>query len=647
MNLLGLGGDTLPREQRDVVDALAGEFEALRADDSTRLKRYSDYRKENESSREVDGLMLGIDSSDYGIERRRRGDDVAERHQISLPFGMALTVKHAHRLVGGRPPDIVVPRREENAQERYRSDTMEKMLWGILRKSKLETLFSSAAIDGSQLGASCFEIYWDDVLQMPLVRTVDPSGVLVVRGLDDPHRFQRVYRFWQVPVATAMAEYRDHTFGQQPVNVGEIASTHKVGTTPMATIVQMYDQQRGIRFALGSEKKKDGDGKKSQPLWEWQHNLGFVNYVVIPNIGAERDIWGWADYEFVRSLCAYIPALFSREADILRMVANGAYQETGTGQDATAIKKVLAEGGVIPTRRESEIRPIAAPDVPRFADGHRDMALEFLKMLGFAPDAAWGGSDTRSGADRSLQMQPLIEFTAMKQTNWSSGLSRLGEMAFRMIEHLQVLPATYTGSRATGRFARQSFAPFKIGPDEPGIPLDDGFDPAFEDGFDDEDGFSDPFSDAGMEMEDDQGEPILLPRSPAELFEGDYEVNFAWVNRIDPDDPAFVLSELNKFQQGAQSLETTLERLGVQKPEDEMKRIEQEADRFPWLRQGLIAFTKMQLDQANSESANAGGQPAGDLAAGSEMMQTDDGTALDADAGSAALGGLGELYGGA
>jgi hypothetical protein len=48
---------------------------------------------------------------------------------------------------------------------------------------------------------------------------------------------------------------------------------------------------------------------------------------------------------------------------------------------------------------------------------------------------------------------------------------------------------------------------------------------------------------------------VDLPRTPKELFDGDYERPLLWNNRIDPDDPSYVLSELNKFQHGAQSLE--------------------------------------------------------------------------------------------
>jgi hypothetical protein len=562
-------------------------------------------------------------SRSTGDYNRQVSDSDPQRHDIKLPFGMALTVKHSFR-ISGRLPDAVVDRRQETSQERYRSDTMEKIWWSILRASGGDTLFGTAAWDGSQLGASCFDVYFDVAKQIPLIRAIDPSGVLVVRGVHDPHDYQRVYRFWQVSLAEARAQWRGKTFAGTDIDVERMESTSKRGDLDLVTLCQMCDRERCVTFCLGGEV----------PLEEYEHNYGFVPYVVIPNIGPYRDVFGWADYEMVRDLSHYISALFSREADILRMVANGAYQDRGSGQSVQAVNQVLRKGGVLPSKRDAQgIEPIDPPEVPDFEGPHAERALQFLKMLGFAPDAAWGDGGAGSGSDRGLQLQPLLEFTSMKQTNWTAGLARLAEMVFRMIEDKQLGTVTYRGARP-GATAKQSraFAPFQIGPDLPSLTA------------------SETVSD---EFGDDLEVDVELPRTPKELFGGDYEMRFVWQNRIDPDDPAFVLAELNKFVQGAQSLETTLDRLGVQFPEDEMKRIEREAERFPWLRQGMIALVQAQIQaqNQNGEGGGGGGRPtdvAGGVMDALQMMQTPDGSALDADAGAAAMpGGLGPYTGGA
>ena len=601
MNLPGF--DRTP----DDIKKMKAEFEALRNAEAPRLSRYRDYRAENESSRDGDVLQFQ-GNSDYDVVRGQRGP---MRHNIPLPFGQAMTVKHSYR-IAGRLPDVVVDRREESPQERFRSDTMEKMVWGIIRESKGETEFADAAWDGSQLGASCFSIYWNVKKQMPIFKSLDPAGVLVVRGLDDPFDFQRFYRFWSVPKSTFQAEYRNSIFREKPVEVDR-ASGDEV------TIVQCSDKDKMIRFQL-----EDGIG-----LDEWDHRYGFVPYTVIPNIGPQRRIWGWADYEFTRSLVQYLPQLLGREADILRAVANGSYLEKGTGQSPEALNAALQKGGVIPSKRESSVEPIQPPDVPAFADAHRESVMQYIKMLGFAPDAAWGDGAAGSGSDRGLQLQPLAELSTMKQLNWSVGLSRLFKMAFEMIEGQQVGTARYRGIKSKG--ARRSPFNILIGP---------GLEPE-----------ATPNPDYNPEALGGEGEDFIdVPRDPEVLFDGDHDVRFEWAKtNADPNDPAFVMSELNKFQQGAQSLRTTLENLGVESPEDEMNLIEQESERFPWLRQGMIQMLKAQMDNQQGAGGGAPTDVATGLDDGLGQMLTPDGAALDADGGATGLNSSvsGPLYGGA
>jgi hypothetical protein len=499
------------------------------------------------------------------------------------------------------------------------------MWWSIVRESGDDSLFATGAWHGSGLGSSCFEVYFDVDKQLPIIRAVDPAGVICVRGLNDPHDFARVYRYWNVSVETLKAEYREEEFRGMPVAVDSIESTHKTGNHEMVTVVQMSDKRRTIRFALA----KSGGGV---PLMEYEHNYGFCPYEVIPNVGPYDDIWGWADYEFFRGLASYIPQLISREADIIRQTASGAMIDKGTGSNPKLSKQILQKGGILTSKRDGDLSPIQTPETPAFQEAHGQRVMDLLKMLSFAPDAAWGDGAAGSGSDRGLQLQPLLELTAMKQTNWSSGLKKIAEMCFRMIEQKQARSVTYRGATRRGT-VRSPFKPFTLGPkmDAASVP-----NPAFDE--------ADPLSDP----------TLILPRSPKELFAGDYAVRFLWQNRIDPDDPAYVMSELNKFQQGAQSLRRTLERLGVENPEDEMKLIEEESERFPWLRQGMIQMVKAQLAAESSGAGQGQGggapmDPSGGIVGALGMMNTKDGAALDADAGSSALpgGGLGTQYGGA
>lgn len=560
------------------IQNMASEFEDLAIQHGDRLDRYAQYRQENEQVRDPDMEYSIRDLSDYG--RRPKTTEDQPRHRIPLPLGLAQTVKHTFR-VSGQLPDLVVDERDSSEKERYRSDSMEKIAWAIIRASGSETLFSSGGWDGSQLGATAFDLWLDPVKNMPVINVCDPAGIIPIPGAKNPHDFNRVYRVWNVPVRSVAMDYKEKVFRGQPVRTGDLSAWEHAGSIPMVKVVQMTDKQTTVMFAHGKDSVVG--------LEEYQHNYGFVPYVIIPNIGKYEDVFGWADYEFIRALQHYISALFSRQADVIRSVANGAMIERGTGQTPEAIKAAIHKGGIIPSRKEGSIEPVQAPDMPAFASEHQDVAMKLFKMLGFAPDAAWGEPGSSSGQDRGLQLQPLIEYTAMKQMNWSRGLSRLFEYAYRMIEDKMVGTATYRGNKPSGPAGQRSNFSFYFGPDAAAIKqAQDATDPL-------------------------TGDPVVIefPRNPKELFDADYCIRFVWRNRLDPDDPSYVTSELAKFTSGAQSLRTTLERLGVEAPEEEIRRIESEADRYPWLNNGMVALLKAQL---SSGQGAGGGNPGTDPA---------------------------------
>lgn len=600
---------------------LKAEYDGLASANQERLTRMRLFRDENSHERDPATGGVSDQTSDYG--RRKAGaDDQPARHAISVPLGKALNVKHAYR-IAGQLPDCIVDERDETPQERHRSNTMEKIVWAIIRASSGQTSIASAAWDSSEIGAACFDLYFDAAMNMPRFRRVDPEGILEVQGVDDPHDFQRVYRTWKAPLRAVESMYRDQFFRGQPVDVEGLRPNTSLGKVEQVLMVQMCDKKRVIRFACGGNGEVVG-------LYEFEHNYGFVPYVVIPNIGPYEDVWGWADYEFVRGLVTYLPFLLSREADQLRAVTGGAYMEKGTGANATTVQNVIRRGGVLASKREGTVDPIQAPDMPQFHETHSGRAMDFFKMVGFVPDAAWGLPGSGSGSDRGLQLQPLLEYTGMKQLNWDAGLSRLFGYAYRMIESQTRGKATYRGSMPRGSGAttsRLSFA-MQLGPDV------------------------DPLQEQGT---DPTGLPftVVLPRTPRELFDGDYSVRFNWRNRIDPDDPSYVMSEVNKFSQGLQSMQTTLENLGVPAPEEEMRRLEAEAERFPWVNQGLVS---MLIAQNRSGQGVGGGGSAPDMAggvAGAVATMTGAGGgesgALNADAAASALGpsGAGTMYGSA
>ena len=565
----------------DDLMQMAQQFDNIRAANADRVGRMEQYRRENNTVRDSRNDLQVFDLTDYG--RRPKSDRAQpQKHSLPIPLGKATTVKHSYR-ISGAPFDMTVDTREDTVRERHRAEIMEKVAWSTYKHSRGQTTVASGAWDGSEIGTTVFDLYFDISKNQVCFRRIDPVGFYEVQGVDDPHDFECTYRVWKSPLATVMDQYRDKFVGGAEVVVDSIRGTHKDGDVDMVDIVQKNTKTGHVRWASGA------DENSTVLLKEYTHNYGFVPNVVIPNIGPYEDVWGFADYEFVRSLAAYIPALLGREADILRAVANGGMIERGTGQQPQTVKRVIQEGGILSSKREGTVDPIQTPDMPSFHADHLKQATDLFKMVGFTPDAAWGMPGSGSGSDRGLQLQPLLEYTGMKQMNWSAGMSRLYGYVFQMVEQKTTGTKSYSGVVPGKRDGQGSPYKFLFGP---GAASAEG----------------EETNDIGLPM------PVDLPMTPKEVFDGEYGINVKWRNRIDPDDPQYVMSEMNKFTQGAQSLQTTLENLGVQAPEDEMRRIEKEAERFPWINQGMVALLKQQMS-GNQQGQGGGGSEA-DMGAG-------------------------------
>lgn len=541
------------------LDDIRAEFDALYAEHQSRLGRYTQYESEYERSRNGE-VNNGPD--DYG--RSRGGKKM--RHSIPLNLQHAITQKHAFR-IAGRLPDIVVPRADNSNAERFRGDTMEKVLYACHRYSKAPLQFASGAHHASLLGAACFDVYYNLDRQMPRYRELHPGGILVVPGVDDPHDFERVYRFWTVSRASFEAKYK----GIELPDNGTLDDVKDDVQRPgNITIIQMSDRQRTIRFASAVK------------LEELQHGYGFTPYVVIPNLGPIEKVWGYADYEFFRDLVLYYEQLNNRMADVASGVAGGAIQDFGSGQTPEKLLDILRKGGIIPVKKDSSgLKPVEVPQFGNWIDAHFQAIRQAVNDTSFTPPASWGelGAAT-SGSDRALQLGAQLELTGLKQIHWTRGLQRINEMMLRMIEQKQIGRAVFRGVQTNGH--RSSAFTIVL-------------DAAVQDA-------------AGGEPEIGiDGQPKQTPTNPQQLIAGDYDTDIVWQNRLERDDPQFVLQELNKFQQGVQSLYTTLERLGFADPDEEMKLIEAEATRFPWLRSGMIALIKQQLDAGNQAGGGASG----------------------------------------
>ena len=173
--------------EETIGHALNAEFRALRERDQARMVRYLDAETRYERSRSPERIVwLGND--DYG--NTPKNTQPPKRHKVPLNYEHAITQKHTHR-IAGRPPDILVPGNDRSARERFRADTIEKMIYGVYRYSDWEEQMASGAFHASLLGAACFDVWMPDSgPQLPYVRELHPGSVLAVQGIDRVHDYE-------------------------------------------------------------------------------------------------------------------------------------------------------------------------------------------------------------------------------------------------------------------------------------------------------------------------------------------------------------------------------------------------------------------------------------------------------------------------
>lgn len=587
----------------DLLEPLVAEFEDLFQQGSERVAQMQTWMGELEAHRVV---RQPWELWDYG-SRTRKGAETY-RHDIRLPYASAQTLKHTYR-IAGRLPDFRIPRRDEEALERYRQEALEALLLHSWRISDGPSQFADAGFYCSATGAAAFELRWLMREQCVRIRAIDPSTVYPVLGADDAHDYERVYRSWLEPLSSVRYTYGTRSVLGGPIPVDDIAESETVRGVKMVRLVEMADGKQRVRWASAR------GGVDGILLGHETHTHGIVPFQIVPNLGPFRRVFGYSDYEFVRQVNRYLSLLFSRQADVVAAVANGAYLSKGTGQPVETVLNVVRNGGILGSKLEGEVVPIPAPEFPSWIDKHSDTAYQSLMDLGFTPMADWGtGPGSTSGSERVMQLQPARQLQALKQVNLGAGLKRLNGKVLALYETLFTAERQrFQGSlESNGR--RRGYA-VNLG--------------------------------QGTALDVESGAPV--PASPRDLIAGDYATEVIFRPELDLTDPNYVLSELNKFQQAVQSAQTTLQNLGVEDPQAELRLVKKEADELPWLRQGALQLLQMQMEQeaaAGAGSPAAGAPPgpppgAGSMDGGLGMMaqQGSGSGALNFDAFSAALNG--------
>jgi hypothetical protein len=563
--------DNLPLQTPHSLLDHSTELQQLRAQDSQRLGRMVGLRGLAEQFRRDPS---GSDQSDYG--REYLGTGGGQNHDIRLPYIMATVMKHTHR-AGSKVPDVRIERADQSVTEQWRQYALERYLAVCWGNSDGPVQLKDACWDGAMVGSYAFEVEYDIRRQIGCFYSRDPAGIVVVPDPVTIWPYARVYRSWTTPIAALVASYRGRNVNPFNDEYGPVSVEHLVpdeGGTDNArcTIHEVSTADYKLRWCGGVK------------LLEYDHELGICPWVVGANIGPNRQIWGYGDVELMADAAIYFQSLMSKQADVVGFASRGAYMDTGTGQASAKVVDILKKGGVLPGREGAEVKPIETAAQPAFIDEHLDMAHRSMLEVGFTTTASWASSDgaaATSGNEGGMRLQPTVELARLKQVNLAWALARVNEIILRIAEK-KILPEDGLAYRGNLPLPNGRTQPFKL--KTGGVP-DDTLPEQFRD---------------------------IADTSLPTAIDGNYETSIVFTDRLDMYDPQYALSELSKFTQGAQSLRTTLENLGCQDPDNEIGQIVKEAEQNPWMRQGMIALIKQQLDAQNQ---GGGAMPPGPDAA--------------------------------
>jgi hypothetical protein len=106
----------------------------------------------------------------------------------------------------------------------------------------------------------------------------------------------------------------------------------------------------------------------------------------------------------------------------------------GPARTPTRSAQTVREGGVIPSKRDGADRPDPGPEMPDLRREHADARWSSSRCSASRPTPPGASPAPPPAPTEASMLQPLIEYTAMKQLNWQAGLSRLFAMAFQMVE---------------------------------------------------------------------------------------------------------------------------------------------------------------------------------------------------------------------
>jgi hypothetical protein len=424
--------------------------------------------------------------------------------------------------------------RPNSLDYRVHAEQTEKILRKLLHLSQADIQFDMGAKTGSQLGRTIFKVYKTGKKGAEHACFVhcQPDYFYGVAASDD-HIGQWSTVYYSYPVDHLEA---NKLFGPRDYKTeAELARDKYYDTRPEDRNNTANQRERRVpvmevwtrdayALVVGGIVIFNGDNPfKSSTTGE-----GFIPYVVIENIRNSADNRGESDIAQSRELNEHLNYLISRKAYVVQRYLNPTLVWEGAPQNyAEILAATLGGGGAIPTRIGSKLffltHDAPNPSVLELEQTLRSAILETAGMSDLALQGTVTGS-VNTGTALQAQFQPILSSIEKKRKEWENGLQLL-------FSYLLEVQESIGDSAALGTAViNQSVK-------------------------------SENFSD---------GDVVSLSGA---MIAGLRDVTIDWPGVLPKDDLEAARLEMEKAQQGFQSIYTTLEKLGEDYPDDEVSRI--------------------------------------------------------------------------
>lgn len=428
--------------------------------------------------------------------------------------------------------------RPNSVEFRDAAERTEKILSRLFRLSKADVHFNQAARTGSKLGVSIFKVYKKGKpgAEHACFSYCQPDYFYGVSSGDDVVAdYSTVYYSYPIDILEARRRYGDHAYQTEgsglrsnhydPLKEREVGGT--VGRNRRVPVLEVWTKD-AYALVVGGVTVFNGDNPN-----KWKDTgEGFIPFVVIPNIRNDEDGRGEADIAQARELNEQLNYLVSRKFYVVwrhlypTLVWEGApqnYSEILAGTEGG--------GGAIPVRLGGRLDFLAYdranPAVVEMEQTLRNAMLESAGLDEVSLSGTVTGS-VNTGPAMAAQFIPSLTTVEGKRKEWEHGLQSLSAMLLEIQEQIG-------DSKALGHAVVNQT----------------------------------------IKTQGDFADGELVPLSGKDIG-GLRDIVIHWPGVLPKDDAEAARLEMEKAAQGLQSIYTTLEKLGVEYPDDEIARIRQE-----------------------------------------------------------------------